>query len=150
MQPVRILGVIEKATGDFLGWFHLRPNKENPAETELGYRLKKAVWGRGFATEGAIALIEKGFLKLRGAKVVAYTMAVNTRSQRVMEKAGLRFEREFVYLEDPLPGWRADDCLEVKYGPAKEQWESIASSVSVRAINAHPFVHQNSAGNGQV
>lgn len=45
-------GAIEKSTGDFIGWFHFRPFEENPEETELGYRLKKTAWARGFAVEG--------------------------------------------------------------------------------------------------
>ncbi len=45
-------GAIEKSTGDFMGWFNCRPFEENPEETELGYRLKKATWTRGFAVEG--------------------------------------------------------------------------------------------------
>ena len=118
---------IEKLTGDFMGWFHFRPCKENSEETELGYRLKKATWVRGFATEGSIALIGKGFRELGVTKVVATTMARNTRSRRVMEKVVLRFEKEFVYPGDPFPGWQADECLEVKYGLTKDRWESNPS-----------------------
>jgi RimJ/RimL family protein N-acetyltransferase len=87
---------IEKVGGAFLGWFLFRPPREDPppGTIELGYRLHTAAWGRGFATEGAIALVHKGFVELRVERVVADTMAVNTGSRRVMEKAGLRFVRE--------------------------------------------------------
>jgi RimJ/RimL family protein N-acetyltransferase len=45
--------VIEKATGDFLGWFHFRPGKDAaPGEVELGYRLRKSAWGRGMPLRG--------------------------------------------------------------------------------------------------
>jgi len=118
---------IERETADFMGWFHFRPFKENPEETELGYRLKKAHWARGFAAEGSLSLIKKGFRELGVTKVVATTMALNTRSRRVMEKVGLQFEAEFVYPGDPFPGWRAEDCLEVRYGLTKDRWESISS-----------------------
>lgn len=38
---------IEKATGDFLGWFHFRPQKGDPLDQpELGYRLRKSAWGK--------------------------------------------------------------------------------------------------------
>src|SRR4051794_3148135 len=48
---------VEKAAGEFAGWFSLRPVGGAPTEAELGYRLRAAVWGRGYATEGAGALI---------------------------------------------------------------------------------------------
>ena len=86
--------MIEKSTADFLGWFHFRPGKGAPVdEPDLGYRLRKSAWGKGYATEGSRALIEKGFTELGVRRVVASTMAVNTRSRRVMEKAGLIFVR---------------------------------------------------------
>jgi RimJ/RimL family protein N-acetyltransferase len=47
---------IEKATGEFLGWFEFRPQEDGgPGEVELGYRLKKSAWGKGYATEGSRA-----------------------------------------------------------------------------------------------
>ena len=47
---------IEKATGEFLGWFHFRPGPDAaPGEVELGYRLRKSAWGKGYATEGSRA-----------------------------------------------------------------------------------------------
>src|SRR6478752_5801867 len=43
---------IEKATGEFLGWFHFRPLQGSPHdEPELGYRLRKSAWGKGYGTE---------------------------------------------------------------------------------------------------
>ncbi len=123
---------IERASSDFMGWFHFRPSKENSEEMELGYRLKKAYWDSGFATEGSKALINRGFRELAVTKVVATAVALNTRSRRVMEKVGLQFEKEFAYPGDPFPGWRADDCLEVKYGLTKERWESVTSQVTSR------------------
>lgn len=51
--------------GGFLGWFVLKPlDDHDPAVVELGYRLNKAAWGRGYATEGSQALIDKGFTEL--------------------------------------------------------------------------------------
>lgn len=51
-----------RETGKFIGWFHLRPEPGQPAsEPELGYRLRRAYWGRGLATEGSRALIDHAF-----------------------------------------------------------------------------------------
>lgn len=115
---------IEKASGSFIGWFHFRPNRETPREMELGYRLKAMYWGHGYATEGSAALIDKGFRELGVEKAVAVTMALNQRSRHVMEKIGLRFEKTFAYPGKPFPGWRSEDCLEVKYGLTRTQWAS--------------------------
>jgi RimJ/RimL family protein N-acetyltransferase len=92
---------IEKATGEFLGWFHFRPGKDAaPGEVELGYRLRKSAWGKGYATEGSRALIRKGFTEHGVQRVVAEAMAVNQASRRVMEKAGLTLVRTF---QQPWP-----------------------------------------------
>jgi RimJ/RimL family protein N-acetyltransferase len=83
--------VVDRTGGDFLGWLHLRPAPDAPVdEPELGYRLTAAAWGRGLATEGSRALIDRGFRQYGVRRVVASTMAVNTASRRVMEKLGMR------------------------------------------------------------
>ena len=92
---------IEKSTGAFLGWFHFRPAEDAPPnEVELGYRLHKAAWGKGYATEGSRALVDKGFAELGVERVVAFTMVVHVASRRVLEKAGLRYVRTF---HEPWP-----------------------------------------------
>src|SRR5215467_458 len=50
------------ATGEFLGWFHFRPGQRTDiTNIDLGYRLRRAVWNNGYATEGSLALIGMGF-----------------------------------------------------------------------------------------
>jgi RimJ/RimL family protein N-acetyltransferase len=112
---------IEKSTGDFLGWFHLRPDAEGPAdEPELGYRLRRSAWGHGYATEGSKALVDQAFRELGATRVFAETMVVNTRSRRVMEKIGLRLVRIFHQdWPDPIPG---DEEGDVEYALTREEW----------------------------
>ena len=87
---------IEKDTGDFLGWFHFRPPAGGgPDEAELGYRLRKSAWGKGYGTEVSRALIRKGFTELGVQRVVARALTANHASRRVMEKAGLTPVRTF-------------------------------------------------------
>ena len=82
-------------------------------EPELGYRLRRSAWGKGYATEGSRALIRKGFTELGVRRVVAETMAVNTASRRVMEKAGLTLVRTFHQeWPDRIPG---DEHGDVEY-----------------------------------
>lgn len=111
----------ERATGEFLGWFELRPPPGgSPEDVELGYRLRRAVWGRGLATEGARALVRTAFAELGVRRVWAQTMAVNAASRRVMEKAGLRYVRTFhLRVDDPLPG---TEHGEVEYEIRRDDW----------------------------
>ena len=79
-----------------MGWFHFRPRRDAvPGEVELGCRLRKSAWGKGYATEGSCALICKGFTEFGVQRVVAEAMTVNVASRRVMEKAGLKLVRTF-------------------------------------------------------
>ncbi len=113
---------IEKSTGEFLGWFHFRPQEgSDPDEVELGYRLRRSTWGKGYATEGSRALIRKGFTELGVRRVVASTMAVNVASRRVMEKAGLTLERTFH--ESWADSIEGAEHGEVEYALTKAGWE---------------------------
>ena len=93
--------VEEKLSGEFIGWFHFRPPLDGGEDIELGYRLKRAFWGKGYATEGAIALIHKGFTGLGTDRIFAKALAVNSGSIRVMEKSGLKFEKNFIEIKFP-------------------------------------------------
>ena len=114
--------VIEKSGDKFIGWFHFRPGLDSymgdilfeENEIEIGYRLQRKVWGKGYATEGAKAFIGKGFLELEVERIVASALAKNQASIRVMEKVGLKFERNFIYPESQQEG--------VKYGLNKNQF----------------------------
>lgn len=112
----------EKATGQFLGWFHFRPGEGHPPdEPELGYRLHRSAWGKGYATEGCRALIDKGFAEHGVRRVLAETMVVHTASRRVMEKSGLRLVRVF-HADWPyrIPG---DEHGDVEYALDREEWQ---------------------------
>jgi RimJ/RimL family protein N-acetyltransferase len=114
--------VVEKATGEFLGWFHFRPRPDAaPGEVELGYRLRKSAWGKGYATEGSRALIAKGFTEFGVQRVVAEAMAVNTASRRVMEKAGLNLVRTF-HQPWPYPV-EGEEFGDVEYALDKADWQ---------------------------
>ncbi len=77
--------------------------------------------GRGFATEGALALIDALF-EAGATRVFAQTMAVNERSRRVMERCGLRYCRTFrLEFDDPLPG---TELGEVEYDLTRAQWKA--------------------------
>ncbi|KXK58680.1 GNAT family acetyltransferase [Micromonospora rosaria] len=107
--------------GAFLGWFEFRPLRDgDPREVELGYRLRRAAWGVGHATEGGRALVERGFTEWGVQRVTAVTMAVNTASRRVMRRCGLRHVRTVhQHWAEPIPG---AEHGEVEYALTRAQW----------------------------
>lgn len=113
---------IEKASGEFIGWFHFRPPEgAAPDEPELGYRLRKSAWGNGYAAEGSRALIRKGFAEFGVRRVSAETMVVHAASRRVMEKAGLTLVRTF---RQPWPyAIDGDQHGGVEYALTRADWE---------------------------
>ena len=114
---------VEKSSGRFVGWFHLRPAREDPrpGETELGYRLRRDAWSKGYATEGSRALIRKAFEELGWRRVIARTMAVNMRSRRVMERCAMELVRTwYAPWPDPMEGAEHGD---VEYAIDREEWE---------------------------
>lgn len=115
---------VEKATGDWIGWFHFRPAPSDPSEMELGYRLRKSAWGKGYATEGAGALVRKGFAERSVTRVTATALAANHASLRVMEKVGLRFERSYIHeFTDPETG-EVTEYPAVKYALDRQNFRA--------------------------
>ena len=69
-------------------------NVEGADEVELGYGFHPEYWGRGLATEIAKSLLQFGLRELRLPALVAITRHANVGSRRVLEKAGLHYERD--------------------------------------------------------
>ncbi|KHL13395.1 RimJ/RimL family protein N-acetyltransferase [Mumia flava] len=114
---------VERDTGRFVGWFHLRPGRDaGPDEPELGYRLRRDAWGRGYAAEGSRALVDHAFADLGASRVYAEAMAVHTASRRVMEKSGLRYVRTF-HADWPVR-IDGDEHGDVEYAITREEWEA--------------------------
>lgn len=113
---------VEKSSGNFLGWLSLRPATSVGLDggTELGFRMLPSVWGLGYASEGAQALVHYAFTKLGLDRIVATTMTVNLASRRVMEKAGLSLIRTFFeHWPEPIEGAEHGD---VEYAVTRETW----------------------------
>ncbi|WP_308442701.1 GNAT family N-acetyltransferase, partial [Rugosimonospora africana] len=88
-----------KDTGELAGWVTLAvPNflPEVLPTVEIGWRFARSFWGRGFATEGAVAVLRFGFVDRGLDRIVSIRHVDNRASGRVMEKIGLRFDRETV------------------------------------------------------
>lgn len=113
--------VMEKKSGEFMGWYLFRPCKSDPEnvnEIEIGYRLKKKFWGRGLATELSQRFIALGFTVYMVDVIWAKTLLMNLGSQNVMKKVGLKFEREF---QEEL--FEGSDKRAVRYALERSAWK---------------------------
>src|SRR4051812_10194079 len=81
---------VHKRTRELVGYGGLRNFHGEP---ELVYLLKKSHWRRGLATEMARVCLKFGFEELRFERIIAMAKTANVASHRVMEKAGMCFER---------------------------------------------------------
>jgi len=81
-----------KDDNTFIGWCGLKYVKERD-EIDMGYRLLKGHWGKGYATEAAKATVEYGFHALNLPRMIARAHIENTASLHVIEKCGFHFLR---------------------------------------------------------
>jgi RimJ/RimL family protein N-acetyltransferase len=91
--------VIEKETSCFVGWAGLKFVREATNNHinyhDLGYRLIKRYWGKGYATESAKASLEYGFEQLKLKEIYGMADVGNVASRKVLEKVGLSFIERF-------------------------------------------------------
>jgi [ribosomal protein S5]-alanine N-acetyltransferase len=109
--------VIEKARRELIGYCGLFyfPDVAGQPEIEIGYRLARAVWGQGYATEAVLAVREYSFNVLCLPRLIALIDPQNVASVRVAEKAGLRYEKEIL-----LEGYTYPDHLYAITSPVRE------------------------------
>jgi ribosomal-protein-alanine N-acetyltransferase len=75
-----------------VGLLEVRPELPFAPAVEVGWRLAREWWGRGFATEAASAAVAHGFGELALPELVAYTARRNERSRRVMQRLGMHHD----------------------------------------------------------
>lgn len=90
--------VMEKHTRQTLGYCGLTyfPDLGRQPEVEIGYRLARAHWGRGYATEAAQTVRDYAFAVLGLPRLIAMIDPGNTASIRVAEKLGMHYENEIM------------------------------------------------------
>jgi ribosomal-protein-alanine N-acetyltransferase len=88
--------ISQKSDGTVIGWGGLQPLEET-GEIEVGYGFAKPFWGLGYATEMAAACLRYGFEQAGLARIVAVAVPENTASRHVMEKLGMKYEREALH-----------------------------------------------------
>ncbi|MEO6902802.1 MAG: GNAT family N-acetyltransferase [Bacteroidia bacterium] len=91
--------IIDKNTNEFIGWAGLKfiteETNNHKNYYDLGYRLIKRYWGRGIATETALASLEYAFEKLKTNKVYAIADCENSSSNKILKKVGLKYIETF-------------------------------------------------------
>jgi RimJ/RimL family protein N-acetyltransferase len=75
--------------GEPVGWWSAGSVAADLSVSVIGYRLTRSAWGRGLATEGAIAMVEQAFAAPTVERVLASTAHANSGSRRVLEKLGM-------------------------------------------------------------
>ncbi len=91
--------VVDKQRREALGYCGLFyfPDVCGQPEIEIGYRLARAFWGRGYATEAVLAVRDYGFDTLCLPRLIAMIDPHNTASIRVAEKAGIHYEKDVMF-----------------------------------------------------
>ncbi|MCY2686019.1 GNAT family N-acetyltransferase [Salinimicrobium sp. TH3] len=85
-------------TGEFIGFTGLAYqtfDSEFTPATDIGWRLKRRAWGKGYATEGAKRCIQYAFEDLKLNKIISTCPKLNHRSERTMQKIGMVKMGEF-------------------------------------------------------
>ncbi|GAA0684715.1 GNAT family N-acetyltransferase [Marinobacterium maritimum] len=120
-----------KTSGDFVGFVGLNsPSPELPFSpcVEIGWRLSRHAWGKGYATEAAAAALAFGFDALELEHIVSFTALSNSRSWQLMERLGMERQPDsFMHPALPVGSPLREHCL---YRLEAERW------VSERAVKA--------------
>ena len=117
---------IDRASdGAFVGWCGLTSWNPDYRSASLGYCLDEAMWGHGFGTEAAHALLRWAFDTLDLNRVQAEADTRNVASARILEKVG--FVREGTLREDCVVNGDVSDSW--VYGLLRREWQPSAVAV---------------------
>lgn len=109
--------IIEKQTGDFVGWtgFKMMTERVNNHVNfyDFGYRLTRSKWQQGFGYEAALSSLAYGIEKYGFTDIYAMTDPDNAGSRRILEKLGFELKEIFNY--DASPTWRQQEELTTWY-----------------------------------
>jgi ribosomal-protein-alanine N-acetyltransferase len=88
--------LLPKDSDKLIGICGLQHLPEGP-DVEIGWWLAPGCWGKGYATEAARSALAYGFDVVKCERIVAIAQSANLDSLRVMDRLGMRFEREAVH-----------------------------------------------------
>ncbi len=94
--------MVLKSSGEVVGDCGLtRQSVDGVDEIEIGYHLRRDLWGRGLAPEAAAACRDYGFERLGAERLISLIRPANLPSRRVAEKIGLSLWKEVLWRELP-------------------------------------------------
>jgi RimJ/RimL family protein N-acetyltransferase len=91
------MGVVSLKSGTEMIGFGGLQHFDDGEEIEVGYAFDKPYWGQGFATELASGWLRYGFETLGVDRIIAVATPANIASRHVMEKLGMRYEKNVVH-----------------------------------------------------
>ncbi len=114
-----MLTIVDSADGEIVGDLAIHPSWEGRS-VEIGYTLRRASWGSGFATEAVTGLVARLFDDRRLTRVHAMLHPDNTASARVLERTGFVFEGR-----TRLSYWVGQDNTDdLLYGLTRSDWQA--------------------------
>lgn len=96
---------IDGAFAGFVGLQRIRFASAMQGEVEVGWRMARWAWGRGYATEAATVVLNDAFGRCRLDAVYSFTTATNARSRAVMERLGMQRRHDLDFDHPSTPGW---------------------------------------------
>jgi len=87
------LSLFDKTNGEYIGWCGLK-FREELGKVDIGYRLLKKHWGKGYATESASVCLDYGFNILNLEEIIGTAMLENTASLNVFRKLGMKYDTD--------------------------------------------------------
>ncbi|QFY60552.1 GNAT family N-acetyltransferase [Rhizobium grahamii] len=93
-----------------------------PDAIEIGWRLAKRHWGKGYATEAGAAALRRGFTQFDQSEIVSFAVTDNHRSTAVMRRLGLRHEPERDFDHPRVPDTHPHLKRHVLYAISVQQW----------------------------
>ncbi len=96
------LACVDKSTNEFVGFCGIKTHEATQI-TDIGYRLLRSEWNKGYATEASKAVLEFAFGSHQKEQVIAHVHEYNIGSQRVAEKLGFKLDHRFLW-DGELPG----------------------------------------------
>lgn len=128
-EPARLIGYVGLAAPAFQAAF-------TPC-IEIGWRLQRANWGHGYATEAAAECLRFGFQELGLHEVVSFTVPANTPSRALMQRLGMRRDRRGDFEHPRLPKGHALRH-HVLYRLSSGAWAAASGGVSGRDAPSEP------------